>query len=207
MAVADVNPYVEIGRTRVLETIKSDSRALKALAYLSGRQGLAEHDVLDLVDRLLTRRQTLAGRLEAEAERDDRRMADRIDEIIARLKQDRAEAGMNEYALDYSTAPPGDDEIAALDRIKTYFKVRIALSAKERALLGLTRKATPESAAVGAFAAEIKARVGKSCEGAIVDLLSPFVEQLIDEKAVARCRAAYERRRRIAGSERPKSAF
>jgi hypothetical protein len=199
-ADADLNLYDEFARTRILEIIKGDGRAFEALTYLSGRPGLSERDVLDLVNQFLKRRQALAWR--RETERDDGKMAACLGEVAARLRQDWAEARVNERALGYSIAPPSGDDIAALDRIRNYFNVRIAVAAKERALFGLTHKASPESAAIGAFAAEIKERVGEPCERAVVDLLALFVESLDDTKTVARCRAAYEGRRRLMGGKR-----
>ena len=92
-------------------------------------------------------------------------------------------------------APPGGETLEHLDRLTAYFEARRDLGAKERALVGLAHKLTPERAAVGALAAEIEDRAGAPLDADVLDLMAPFLEKPIDDRdTLGRCRVAFRNR-------------
>jgi hypothetical protein len=105
------------------------------------------------------------------------------------LEQEQLEAVDNRILFGYSPAPPGSETLAELDRLARFFEAKVDLVAKERTLVGMTRKMTPEHAAVALFALEIEDLAGAPLDAEVLALLAPFLLEPIDDRnTLRRCR-------------------
>jgi hypothetical protein len=187
--------YAAIACDRVVEVLRRRENLLaqQALGKIAKACRTSEREIAGLVAELLLRRAVLAGR---KRKRNDEKMIRALDELVDYLILDQNEAIANGRVFNYPTVTPGGDAGAVFIQVRGYLEVRRALESREALVFGLTRKTTPERAAVGAFAAAIEARARVPLDDAVVDLLAPFIDEAMDSKAVRRCRDAFKRRLR-----------
>jgi hypothetical protein len=187
--------YAALARAQVLEVVKKDGRARAALAEIAKRCGSGEDVVLDLVVRFSITRDVLARRIGRR--RDNEKKIAALDEIVRDAWKDQVDGLENRGAFGDApelVLPLEMDAFAVLGRVKAYLQAQSNLAPKERAFFGLTRKATAESAAIGAFAARIEELAGAPLDDIVIELLGPFVAELLDREGLRRRRDAYKRR-------------
>jgi hypothetical protein len=202
--------YDELARDRVFEVLEREEngQALEALVRIARQCRRSERDIAAFVADLCTKREIYkqrAARKRAKArirrDRFVRQAALAPDDLIAdvlrviglRVERDRREALLNRLAFSYQTSPPNNDDLAALDRVRTYFQTRHLFRAKERAFTEPALKMTPERAAVGWIAAKIEKLAGAPLEADVLELIAPFLEKPINDRdALGRCRRAFK---------------
>jgi hypothetical protein len=164
-----------------------------ALHAIAKRCECAEDAVVDLVAEFLGWRDALAWRLAHS--RQDRLMANNLRSAVDWLERDQIEAAILRSVFAIDRSPPGPDVIASLDQARAYFETRLLpdVIAKEKAFLGLTRKATPERIAAGMVASEIELLANAPLDALVIDLLAPFMENSFkDRMELRRARDSYK---------------